>query len=315
MISVIVPVYNAEQYINRCVNSILTQTYSDWELILVDDGSIDNSLAQIKHYEDDKRVRIIHQENCGAGDARNRGIECITGDYVVFVDSDDYLEPDYFKLLSNHHEDIVFIDVNRRDISGRIIAEERLSVLKDKSKDDIIRGQMTGQILWGGVRKAVRRSLLERNNIRYSNHKVGEEAIYSFLLLYYAQDYSFISRPVYNYEIHSNSLSQTTDDDPWGPVANSLKETVIKLGCYKQYADSLNAFIITAAIVSLSKVASSLSFREFRKIAYTRMRATNAMIDSTYPTDYKHMNAKARILLPFIKLKLYSAVFLAAKIR
>ena len=90
MISVIVPVYNAEKYINRCISSIISQTYSDWELILIDDGSIDHSFSLMKEYEKkDKRIIAIHQENQGAGAARNRGLNLVTGDYVVFIDSDD----------------------------------------------------------------------------------------------------------------------------------------------------------------------------------------------------------------------------------
>jgi len=96
-ISVIVPVYNAERYISRCVDSILKQTYSDWELLLVDDGSKDNSLAILNDYgKKDSRIRTFHQENAGAGAARNVGLENAIGDYIVFIDSDDFVEPDFF---------------------------------------------------------------------------------------------------------------------------------------------------------------------------------------------------------------------------
>lgn len=258
MISVIVPVYNTEKFIERCVNSIISQTYRDWELFLIDDGSKDNSLELIKKFEkNDSRIRAIHQENQGAGAARNKGLSLVTGDYIVFVDSDDYLENYYFEMLSEHQEDVVFIDVNRRNEDGDVIAREKLSVLKTWSKDDILRSQMTGKVLWGGVRKAVKRSLLESNSIKYSQHKVGEEAIYSFLLLYYSHNYSFIDVPVYNYEVHSDSLSQSYQVDPWGPVALALCDKVKDLSCYEQYANTLNAFYITAGIVYLRQIAKN----------------------------------------------------------
>lgn len=90
-ISIIVPVYNVEKYLEKCVRSILAQTFTDFELILVDDGSPDSSGAMCDQFaEQDQRVKVIHKENGGLSDARNAGIELATGEYLGFVDSDDY---------------------------------------------------------------------------------------------------------------------------------------------------------------------------------------------------------------------------------
>lgn len=100
MISVIVPVYKVEPYLARCVDSILAQTYTDFELILVDDGSPDNCGAMCDAYaEQDKRIHVIHKENGGLSDARNVGIEFSKGDYITFIDSDDLVHPQTFELL------------------------------------------------------------------------------------------------------------------------------------------------------------------------------------------------------------------------
>ena len=316
MISVIVPVYNAEKYIERCVDSILAQTYTDWELYLIDDGSEDNSLAKIKKYEKlESRIRVIHQNNQGAGASRNYGLDLVSGDYVVFVDSDDYIESSYFELLSKHKEDIVFIDVNRRDDKGNIKAKERLSKFKHFTKDDILRAQMTGKILWGGVRKAVKRKLIDKYNIRYTEHKVGEEALYSFLVLYYAETFSFIDKPVYNYEVHPNSLSQTLHIDPWGDVALVLRDKVKELGIYNDYADTLNSFIITAAIVSLSKMAKIMKYKDFKKAAVKKLSYTNSLIDRVYVIDKTHMNDKARILFPIVRLNMIRILYFISRLK
>lgn len=102
-ISVIVPVYKVEPYLRRCVDSILAQTYTNLEIILVDDGSPDNCPAICDEYaKKDSRVRVIHKENGGLSDARNAGLNICTGEYIAFVDSDDWIEPDmYEKLLAN----------------------------------------------------------------------------------------------------------------------------------------------------------------------------------------------------------------------
>lgn len=99
-ISVIIPVYNSEKYLPQCMDSVLAQTYGDMEIILVDDGSTDGSPAVCDGYAaKDSRVQVIHQQNGGAGAARNAGLDAATGDYIGFIDSDDYIEPDMYEKL------------------------------------------------------------------------------------------------------------------------------------------------------------------------------------------------------------------------
>ena len=100
MISIIVPVYKAEKYLSRCVDSILGQTYKDLEVILVDDGSPDGSGVLCDAYAaKDSRVRVIHKENGGVSTARNVGLDAAGGDYISFVDSDDYVDPDMYEKM------------------------------------------------------------------------------------------------------------------------------------------------------------------------------------------------------------------------
>lgn len=100
LISVIVPVYNVEKYLSRCVDSIIGQTYSNLEIILVNDGSTDLSGAICDEYKKkDKRIVVIHQKNGGLSQARNSGMEIMSGKYVAFVDSDDYISEDYIEYL------------------------------------------------------------------------------------------------------------------------------------------------------------------------------------------------------------------------
>ena len=241
-ISVIVPVYNSEEYLRRCIDSILKQSYELFELIAVDDGSSDNSWKILENYsKQDNRIRIIHQENAGPGKARNRGLDAASGEYVVFVDSDDFIENDYFLKLSKKTEDVIFIDVNQVDESFELICTEYMSDKREISKDEFIRSQMTGKINWGGVRKAVKRELLEKHNIRYSDHKIGEEAIFSFFIMYYAASFSFIEGPVYTYINRKGSQSDFKMDDPWGNVAELLKKQIEKKKAGKVFVPISNA--------------------------------------------------------------------------
>lgn len=316
LISVIIPVYNAEKYLRRCIDSVIAQTYEDWELIVVDDGSTDNSWAILSEYvKKDSRINIVHQDNAGAGLARNKGLEYASGEYTVFIDADDYIEPNYFELLTRYNQDIVFIDAYRRNQEGVIDTIEKMSSNKGKNKEDIIRSQMTGKTPWGGWRKAVKTSLLKKHDIKYTEHKVGEEAVFSFMLLHYTTTIGFIETPVYNYEVHSGSLSQSLIDDPWGQVALVLKDKLIDMQLYEMYANTINAFIKTATIVSLDKMAQKYDRKEYVVFAKKRIEAMSTSIDALQGVDYKNMSFKAKLMLPFIDLKLVNFVYIVSNLR
>lgn len=296
-ISVIIPVYNAEKYVGKCIESVQTQTYTDWQMILVDDGSKDNCLEVCQGYaKKDNRISVIHQENAGAGAARNTGLAKAVGDYVVFIDSDDYVDKDYFALLAKHNEDVIFIDVQAVGEDGKVVRDEFLSVYKNLSKDDFMRSQMTGKINWGGVRKVVKREILERNNIKYTDHKVGEEALFTYSSVFYSKSIAFIEKPVYFYIQRDDSLSHTKMDDPWGEVALALKEQTKSNGSYNEYADTVNAFILTAAAVSSDRIASNYSKNEYRQKIEELHTCLKQNLDASYPIDYVHMSGKAKLL-------------------
>ena len=116
-ISIIVPVYNAEKYLDRCLNSIYSQTFSDYEIILVNDGSKDNSLSKCYEFAaKDERITVIDKENGGAGSARNAGVKAAKGEYLAFPDVDDWFEPemyaDLYALAKTADYDIVFSGAN-----------------------------------------------------------------------------------------------------------------------------------------------------------------------------------------------------------
>lgn len=129
MISVIVPIYNSSKNLSRCVDSIINQSYTDTEILLINDGSQDNSLDICREFEiKDKRIKVINKENTGVSDTRNIGVEISKGEYIAFVDSDDYLEIDYLKKMHEasikNHVDVVRCNINAQDINGNICHEQ-----------------------------------------------------------------------------------------------------------------------------------------------------------------------------------------------
>ena len=316
LISVIIPVYNAEKFICRCVESVQAQTYMRWQMILVDDGSKDNSYKLCREFAElDDRIQVIHQENAGAGAARNAGLDKAIGQYVVFVDADDYIDKDYFKILSAHDEDIVFIDVEAVNEDGRVIRKEYLSKYKNVDKDDFMRAQMTGKINWGGVRKVVKREIIELNNIRYSNHKVGEEALFTYASVFHSRTIAFIEKPVYFYIQRDDSLSQTRMDNPWGDVALALKAKTIENGSYVKYANTVNAFILTAAAVSSDRLSTNYKGTEFRNKIIALYNSLKENMDSEYPIDYGHMSIKANLLGRLILNRNFGIIKVISKLK
>jgi glycosyltransferase involved in cell wall biosynthesis len=209
LISVIVPVYNAEKYLPKCIESIQNQTYRNLEIILVNDGSTDNSLAICYQYsEKDKRIIVITQENKGVSSARNSGLDIATGDYIGFVDSDDYIAPDmYEQLLSACLE-------NDADISecGYYIVSESDKIISSSSlKNGIVDGKYesskayvlrenTTPLVWN---KLYRRRILER--VKYSNFRYADDVWFNSRAFYECQRKITISECYYYHLRHKKS--------------------------------------------------------------------------------------------------------------
>lgn len=315
-ISVIIPIYNSESFLNRCIESVQSQSYSNWQMILIDDGSNDSSYEICCRYaKSDNRIQVINQENAGAGAARNAGLSLARGKYIVFLDSDDYIDKDYFLMLSMHDEDVVFIDVEAVDEGGNVVRKEYMSIYKRMSKDDFMRAQMTGKINWGGVRKVVKRVIIENNNIRYTKHKVGEEALFTYASVFHSNSIGFIERPVYFYIQRGDSLSHTSLDDPWGEVALALKDKTMENGSYAKYADTTNAFILTAAAVSSDRLAVKYNRGEYRRKIVHLYNSLEDNLDSSYPIDYQHMSFKARFLGKLILTRRFGVLRVISKIK
>lgn len=303
LISIIIPIYNSAKYIERCLRSVESQTYSNWECILVDDGSKDDSLEILRKWErNDSRFKLLHQENLGAGMARNKGLDNAQGVYIVFIDSDDVVSPNYLENLSFHDEDVVFIDANAVSEYGEIVRKEYISAYKDKLIDDIIRFQMTGTMPWGGWRKAVKRQLLNNYNIRYSNQKNGEEAVYSFLVLAKARTVGYIEKPIYSYILRDDSLSGSHNDDPWGGLVKSYLDNMLsnKELIRGGYLNTLNSLNLCATAVSLDRIASYYPFKEFWHKSKQRIDLCKSSMIQNQGIDFEHLDNKSRIAAKLI---------------
>lgn len=215
LVSVIVPVYNVETLLGRCVDSILEQSYRNLEIILVDDGAKDSSGSICDDYAArDDRIRVIHKENGGLSSARNAGIDTARGEYFAFVDSDDWIEPDAVEsLLSaalNHQVEMVV--GGRYDVSGKT-GEKTLGLCPVKeevvSSTEMIRRIFT----WDNCDSASWDKLYHRRlfrQIRYPMGKICEDVPVTYLIVLDAGKVALLDKPVYNYYHRPGSITNST---------------------------------------------------------------------------------------------------------
>ncbi|MGC4429860.1 glycosyltransferase family 2 protein [Streptococcus suis] len=242
LISIIVPVYNVENYLDECIQTVLAQTYSNWELLLINDGSTDSSGTICDDYaKGDERIRVIHKNNGGLSDARNAGIDNCTGEYITFLDSDDGIREDFLETCLTtaiqHDVDIVighffiwdenqqtfyyFVEQSQKDTIELISAQEALNrqvVWKNFNTAPFV-------VAWGKVFKT---TLF--NTIRFPKGKVFEDEYTIHKALLKSDSVALINKEFYMYRRHGNSIM--TSDFSLSKVLNNieaLEERIVDL--------------------------------------------------------------------------------------
>ncbi|MGN1041637.1 MAG: glycosyltransferase family 2 protein [Acutalibacteraceae bacterium] len=209
-ISIVVPVYNRENRLKKCVDSILNQTFKDFELILVDDGSRDSSGKICDDYaEKDTRVRVIHQENKGVSDARNAGIKCAVGEYIGFVDSDDYIDEKMYEILYSlmleHNADITVCGVREKWLNNEILASKKGNLLV-LNNQEAIRFLFIGKYLTlYASNKLYKKTFFDK--VKYPSGKIYEDTVATPKIFALADKIVYTSESLYNYVRSPGSIT------------------------------------------------------------------------------------------------------------
>lgn len=282
--SVIVPIYNVEKYLTKCLDSIVNQSFEDYEIILVDDGSTDSSGKIADAYKQKYMNRnwvVVHQENQGLAGARNTGLDLAKGDWIVFIDSDDYVVKNMMSILSRYIKDnpaelysfnSVLVNENEEVISKLIFAPENHKNKLRTSDEKLIFWKeqfMQYKCGWEAWSRVYNRKIIEDNGIRFYNTKevFAEDYLFSFLYMYHISSYYQICDLLYFYRQQEESLMHTVDYDSvlcrlgkWSRIAYSSikKERLIK----KEYY-GLFFFLINYHIQYMLKQVSDNSIREY----------------------------------------------------
>lgn len=210
MISVIMPIFNTKQYLGRAIESVLHQTYKDWELILVDDGSFDGSEDMCDYYiKKENRIRVIHQENRGLSGARNTGMKYASGEYIQFLDSDDWLYPDTLKIVYetavSSDSDMVIFDAQ---YEGDNFSWHEKSIIPDGTYDSLVILEKLAKpsippYAWN---KFCRRSLYE--GISFPEGENWEDVATTFYPVSRAKKITVLGKPLYHYRQRPDAITK-----------------------------------------------------------------------------------------------------------
>lgn len=218
LFSVIIPVYNVELYLRDCLDSVLHQTFADWEAVCVNDGSTDSSAAILAEYvEKDNRFKMIAQVNEGLSSARNTGIKEAKGDYILFLDSDDWLEPNALETIAKalNDEDLLCFSGRRffEEANSFNAADELPEKVYESGMDFYNENALLPRdfAFVCVVLRVYKRSFLLENNLRFEEGIFHEDNLFTPLICYYAKNVRVVNACLYNYRIRAHSITTTAD--------------------------------------------------------------------------------------------------------
>ncbi|MBR3988861.1 MAG: glycosyltransferase [Clostridia bacterium] len=333
LVSVVVPVYNVEKYLNRCISSIANQTYKNLEIILVDDGSPDNCPQICDEWAaKDIRVKVIHKKNQGLGLARNTGIDNATGDYICFFDSDDSIEPDTIETcvniaLEHNAELVVFghddVTPDMKLLGTHIPCPKKNLFTADEVKEVLLPYSLysnleTGEdwnIVMSAWNKLYSMNIIKKSGWRFaSEREIISEDFYSLTELYgYLGSVYILDKAFYHYTVNNASLSRSYRPDRFErikvfyDVMNSLSKRMGLCDVLDQSIKGVTFGLIIGTMKII--VASELSFKqrcsELRKIV-----KDNFLQNLVSETEYSGAGWQKKLLYKATKNKLVLLCFL-----
>ena len=316
LISVIVPVYNVERYLEKCVNSIVNQTYKNLEIILVNDGATDSSgdlcdkLAMI-----DNRIKVYHKENGGLSDARNYGVERATGEYVGFVDSDDYIDAEMYEKL---YEAIKKENVDVAECSLKVIYPGKIELFTDEKyykvlgKTEYLEEYLTIKKIFGSVWTKLIKSDVAKKLV-FPKGKLYEDTYYAYDLINIANSFVLIDSPSYNYLMRENSITNSK----FNPRIFDLIEIVEKFHkmTYENYPSLKEAADCRKMYAYFSVLNSILLEENYRDNEYYSeiLSYFKRNYISLLKNKYINHNRKLSVILIKLNIDLYRKVLMKYK--
>ena len=237
-VSVIVPIYNVEKYLEKCINSLLSQTLEDIQIILVNDGSKDNSGNIAREYEKNNKNRIIYveKENGGLSDARNHGLKYATGDFIAFLDSDDYIEKNAYEEMYNKA-----IEENADYVECDFIWEFPNKIRVDKQYPYKNKKEMLSFVRVVAWNKLIKRQLITDNNLEFPKGLRYEDVEFTYKLIPFINKFAYVDKPFIHYVQREGSIANVQNERTAEifTVLDNVIEFYKKNNIYEEYRDEL----------------------------------------------------------------------------
>ncbi len=257
LISVIIPVYNSEKYFEKCVRSVIEQTYKNIEIIIINDCSTDGVENIIQKYKNiDYRIKYYkNKKNIGSGFTRNLGLSYSTGKFIYFLDSDDYIEKNCLEVLR-----------------GKIKEEDSFSCMLEGYKEinnkrtKVSRTKEELELLYSPslAIRLFNKKVISNSNIIFSNLKVGEDLEFIFKILMFNDKVSYVDKPLYTYVVHSDSLLRTRASDQLDIISaiKSIEYFAKKSNVYKEYKEKIEFVAVNHVLVgAIKRIKSNENYR------------------------------------------------------
>ena len=341
VVSVVLPIYNVERYLNRCVKSVVNQSYKNLEIILVDDGSQDNCPILCDEWaKKDYRIKVIHKKNAGLGYARNTGIENATGEYICFIDSDDYIALDTiekaYKSVMESKSDVVYYGYNvvdsNRNVTQVFKPEIDKLIYKGKEVTDIIFPELISPDYSKGKRMNLMLSactavfsmkLIKDANWKFvSERKIISEDVYSLTMLFgFIKCVSIVPEACYYYCQNNTSLTRTYRKDRYEKIKDFYNKTILlcqKLK-FSQVVETRLASVYLAFVIAALKMIVLSEESVMAKLGYiksieedTHLQIVLRKVDSRI--ESKRRNLIRTALLKKRTLACYVMLYLKCKL-
>ena len=263
-VSVIVPIYNVEKYLEKCINSLLSQTLEDIQIILVNDGSKDNSGNIAKEYEQNNKDRVIYveKENGGLSDARNYGLKYATGDFIAFLDSDDYIEKNAYEEMYNKA-----IEENADYVECDFIWEFPNKIRVDKQYPYKNKKEMLSFVRVVAWNKLIKRQLITDNNLEFPKGLRYEDIEFTYKLIPFVNKFAYVDKPFIHYVQREGSIANVQNERTAEifTVLDNVIEFYKKNNIYEKYRDELEynyaRYLLCSSLKRMCKIKDK-SIRE-----------------------------------------------------
>ncbi|MGG4489221.1 glycosyltransferase family 2 protein [Metabacillus idriensis] len=322
-VSVIIPVYNAEEYLSRCLTSLTSQTLKECEFIFVNDGSIDNSVVIINKYIlNDKRIKLINQNNMGVSIARNTGLKNATGEYIGFVDADDYVSLEFFEKMysaaSENNCDVVFSNM-LEELEGKQILtkypfQSDINLYQSYINENILPYFIKADNLNSVCNKIFKHEVLQKYMIKFPERvELGEDSIFNIIVFSYAYKVKYLNITGYYYKEVKGSATRNIIEKDY--FKRSLQVYSMK---YPDIFEKKIANLDTQHIRSIKLINSVFSYiyiylnprnqmKFSKKLKYVSSMIGNDLVRESLPfyyvNHYKHASKYEKLIYLFVKRK------------